>query len=165
MKADMEGLGPSLMEAFKRIPDPRSRSGRRYSLPAILTLATCAMICNCHSLYAIAQWGRGHKELAPKLGFKSHQTPCVATLHLVFSRLDKEAFEAALRDWAQETLGDRKEEIGIDGKSLRGIHGEELPGVHLVAAYAQKAGLVLAQKGGRKEGGRAYGGTSAAGPA
>jgi IS5 family transposase len=33
----------------------------------MLTLATCAMICNCHSLYAIAQWGREHQKLAPKL--------------------------------------------------------------------------------------------------
>ncbi len=66
----------------------------------------------------------------------------------MFSRLDKGAFEAVLRDWAQAGLGDREETIAIDGKSLRGIHGEEIPGVHLVAAYAQGAGLVLAQKGG-----------------
>jgi hypothetical protein len=92
--------------------------------------------------------------LAQTLGFTRGQTPCVATLHLVFSRLDKGAFEGALRDWAQTTLGDRREAIAIgreaiaiDGKSLRRIHGEELPGVHLVAAYAQGAGLVLAQKG------------------
>jgi hypothetical protein len=62
--------------------------------------------------------------------------------------LDKEAFEAVLRDWAQGTLDEKGEAIAIDGKSLRGIHGEELPGVHLVAAYARDAGLVLAQKGG-----------------
>jgi len=113
------------------------------------------MLCNCHSLYAIAQWGREHKQLAPKLGFKSQRTPCVATLHLVFSRLDKEAFEAVLREWAQGELGDGEEDIAMDGKSLRGIHGEELPGVHLVAAYAKKLGLVLAQKGGGGEGRRA----------
>ncbi len=34
------------------------------------------------------------------------------------------------------------------GRACGVIHGEELPGVHLVAAYAQGAGLVLAQKGG-----------------
>ena len=101
-----------------------------------------------HSLYAMAQWGREHWGLAQTLGFTPGQTPCVATLHLVFRRLDKAAFEAALRDWAQATLGDSRVAIPIDGKSLRVIHGEELPGVHLVAAHAQGAGLVLAQKGG-----------------
>jgi hypothetical protein len=164
-EAAIKRLGPSLVEAFQRVPDPRSPSGRRHPLPALLTLATCAMICNCHSLYAIAQWGREHEELAPKLGFKGKQTPCVATLHLVFSRLNKEAFERALREWAQEQPGDGGEDIAIDGKSLRGIHGEELPEVHLVAAYAQQAGLVLAQKGGEREGGRVDHSARGTGPA
>jgi hypothetical protein len=152
MEAKVESLGSSLLEAFRGVPDPRSRHGRRHPLPAILSLATSAMLCGCNSLYAIAQWGREHPELAPVLGFAARQTPCVATLHLLFKRLDKGAFEKVLGQWAQEALGDRGEAIAIDGKSLRGIHGEELPGVHLVAAYAQKSGLVLGQKGGRGQG-------------
>lgn len=164
MEAEIETFGPSLLEAFRQVPDPRKPRGRRHPLPAILTLATCAMLCDCHSLYAISQWGREHLELAQTLGFTREQTPCVATLHLVFRRLDKEAFEAALRQWAQGVLGDKSEVIAIDGKSLRGIHGEELPGVHLVAAYAQEAGLVLAQKGGREQGKRIDGSPRPAGP-
>jgi hypothetical protein len=164
MEENVERLGPALLAAFKRVPDPRHPSGRRHPLPAILTLATCAMLCNCHSLYAIAQWGREHGELALHLGFTRTRTPAVSTLHEVFSRLDKEAFEAALRDWAQAGLGDGEEVIAIDGKSLRGIHGEELPGVHLVAAYAQKTGLVLAQKGGGGAGSRTGRSARVAGP-
>lgn len=148
----VESLGPSLLEAFRRIPDPRHPQGRRHPLPAILALATCAMLCGCNSLYAIAQWGREHPELAKGLGFTRQRTPCVATLHLVFKRINKEAFEEALSHWAQEALGDRKEAIAIDGKSVRGIHGEELPGVRLVAAYAHSTGLVLGQKGGKGRG-------------
>jgi hypothetical protein len=70
----------------------------------------------------------------------------MSTLHLVFRRIDVAAFEGALQDWAQPNLGDRGEAIAIDGKGLRGIHGEELPGVRLVAAYADDASLLLAQK-------------------
>lgn len=165
MEENVEKLGGGLLEAFKKVPDPRNPSGRRHPLPAILALATCAMMCNCHSLYAIAQWGREHGELALKLGFTQSKTPAVSTLHEVFRRLDKEAFEGALRGWAQEQLGAGGEDIAIDGKSLRGIHGEELPGVHLVAGYAQKAGLVLAQKGGGGEGGRVDRSSRGAGPA
>ena len=148
MEEKVKQLGPALLEAFKRVPDPRSPLGRRHPLPAILSLAVCAMLCNCHSLYAIHQWGREHAGLAPSLGFKGAKTPATSTLHEVFKRLDAAAFEAALGDWAQGQLGDRAEAVAIDGKSLRGIHGEELPGVHLVAAYAQQLGLVLAQGGG-----------------
>jgi hypothetical protein len=164
MEENVERLGPALLKAFMNVPDPRSPSGKRHPLPAILTLATGAMLCNCHSLYAIFQWGREHEELALKLGFKGGKTPAVSTLHEVFRRLDKAAFEAVLKEWAQEELGDRGEAIAIDGKSLRGIHGEELPGVHLVAVYAQQVGLVLAQKGGGGEGRRTDRSPRTAGP-
>jgi hypothetical protein len=122
------------------------------------------MLANCHSLYAIHQWGREHGDLAPRLGFKGSKTPAVSTLHLVFKRLDREAFEAALQAWAQEELGDRAQAVAIDGKSLRGIHGEELPGVHLVALYGQQLGLTLAQKGGRGEGSGVERGAGTVGP-
>ena len=101
------------------------------------------------SLYAIAQWGREHPQFAQTLGFSRERTPCVATLHHVFRRLDADAFESALGRWAQECLGDGEATIAIDGKALRGIHGRELPGVRLVAAYAGESGLVLGQKGGQ----------------
>ena len=140
MEDEIERLGPRLLEAFANAPDPRNPSGRRHTLPAILTLAVCAMLAYCHSLYAIHQWGREHAELAPQPGSEGSKTPAVSTLHEVFKRLDREAFEAALQEWAQGELGDRPEAVAIDGKSLRGIHGEELPGVDWVAGYAQQSG-------------------------
>ena len=70
MEERIENLGSRLVQAFEQVPDPRNPSGRRHSLPAILTLAVCAMLANCHSLYAIHQWGREHGDLAPRLGFK-----------------------------------------------------------------------------------------------
>ncbi len=91
-------------------------------------------------------------EVVQSLGFTREKTPSVSTLHRLFRRLDVDTFELVLGKWAQRSLGG-EEAIAIDGKGLRGIHGEELPGVRLVAAYAPKAGLVLAQKGVRHGGG------------
>jgi len=147
---EREEIGRSLLAAFATVPDPRKRRGRRHPLPAILALATAAMLSNAHSLYAIWQWGREQEPaLVAALGFTRAKTPAVSTLHEVFSQLDVVAFEAAVQGWAQGQLGDRREAIAIDGKGLRGIHGEELPGVRLVAAYSDTAGLVLAQAGGK----------------
>jgi len=145
-----EALGLSLMEAFAKVPDPREKRGRRHPLPAMLALSTVAMLSGAKSLYAIAQWGRLQQpEVVRALGFTREQTPCVATLHLLFKDLDIAYFEQALQNWAQRNLGDRGKVIAIDGKGLRGIHGEEIPGVRLVAAYADEVGLVLTQKGGQ----------------
>ena len=150
-----ENLGKmieSLLETYESLPDPRDNN-KSCPLPAILALATAAMIAGARSLYAIFQWGRLQSpETVKILGFKKRKkdqqakTPGVSTLHRVFKRLDSVKFEAALRDWSQQNLGD-EEAIAIDGKGLRGIHGEELPGVRLVAAYTPESGLVLAQKG------------------
>jgi len=141
--------GPSLLRAFATVPDPRQASGRRHPLPAILTLATAAMLNGARSLYAIFQWGRLQDPVTIRaLGFTRDRSPTVSTLHLVFKELDVDAFEAALSDWTQQQVGRRVRTIAIDGKALRGSHGEKLPGVDLVAGYADAAGLVLAQAGG-----------------
>ena len=146
-----DALGRSLMEAFAKVPDPREARGKRHPLPAMLALSTVAMLSGAKSLYAIAQWGRLQQpEVVRALGFTRAQTPCVATLHLLFKDLDIAYFEQALQNWAQRNLGDRGKVIAIDGKGLRGIHGEEIPGVRLVAAYADEVGLVLTQKGGQE---------------
>lgn len=147
---ETEALVRTLLQAFATVPDHRSSQGRRHSLAAILALATAAMICGARSLYAIAQWGRLQPpSVVHALGFTRDRTPCVATLHRVFSHLDVTAFEQALQGWAQAHAQESPGAIAIDGKGLRGIHGEELPGVRLVAAYMDEAGLVLAQVGGQ----------------
>lgn len=140
---------PSLLEALAAVPDPRKRRGRRYSAAAMLTFAVWGMACGARSLYAIAQWGREHDSAAVRaaLGIERASTPSVATLFRLFRDLDRDAFERALGDWvAARGLGPG-EAVALDGKELRGIHGEEVPGVHLVAAFAQRSGAVLAQKG------------------
>lgn len=141
--------GPRLLEALSEVKDPRKPKGVRHPLMAILALSVCAMLGGARSLYAIAQWGRDHPQLAQSLGFSRERTPCVATLHHIFRRLDVDAFESALGRWAQECLGRGEATIAIDGKALRGIHGRELPGVRLVAAYSGESGLVLGQTGGQ----------------
>ena len=147
--------GPSLLAAFATVPDPRQAGGRRHPLPAILALATAAMLAGARTVYAIAQWGRLQEPAVIRaLGFTRPRSPAVSTVHLVFKALDAEAFEAALAHWAQAELGAQPVAIAIDGKALRGSHGEKLPGVDLVAAYADAAGLVLAQTGGQAGTGR-----------
>ena len=153
MKA--EEIGPSLLAAFARVPDGRSRHGRRYPVPALLRLATAAMRCGARSVYAIAQWGRLQPaEVRRAVGFtpatpgRGMAMPAATTRHYAFKRLEVVGFEAALQAWAVAALAPTDRPLVLDGKALRGIHGEELPGIRLVAVYAPEAGLVLAQAGG-----------------
>jgi hypothetical protein len=139
----------SLYEVFTEIRDPRERQGLRHPLPSLLTLATVATLCGCRSLFAIAQWGRDHDELAKPLGFtrKKRKWPCVSTLHYLFKAVDVRAFEAALTRWmlAQGATNLETRVLNIDGKTLCGTQGDQVPGVHLLAAYAEYLGTALAQ--------------------
>lgn len=137
----------SLLEALERVPDPRGRQGRRYQLASVLGMAVCAMACGARSLYAIAQWGRQHRQLVCQaLGIKRLTTPSHPQLHRIFAALDVSAFEAVLGKWLAARGLRRGEGIAVDGKTLRGIHGEEIAGVHLISAFAHQRGMVLAQR-------------------
>jgi DDE_Tnp_1-associated len=145
-------LGPSLLAAFARVPDVRSRHGRRSPLPALLTLATAAMLCRARSPYAMAQWGRLQpKAVRQALGFRGPRMPGITTLHYVFKRLQVDFFERELQAWAAQVLDPTTQQLVLAGNALRGLHGEELPGVRLVALYAPDAGLALAQAGGQDQ--------------
>ena len=149
---DTQEIGQSLQAAFAAVPDFRAASGRRHPLPAILTLAVCAMLSGAGSLYAIPQWGRCQDAATiSALGFIHPRTPAVSCWHRVLRGLDVAAFETAIAQWVQQHLALQVGggvALAVDGKALRGIHGAELPGVRLVAGYAHGAGLVAGQRGG-----------------
>lgn len=142
---------PALLPYLQTVPDPRQASGRRHPLAAILALSCAAMLAGCDSLLAIAEWGRDPQAGAPlaqRLGFTRERTPCVATRHRVFRRVDVAAFERAVGAWAAAVaaaLPEAKEAIAIDGKTLRGSRQPPVPAVPLLSALGHEVGLVLAE--------------------
>jgi predicted transposase YbfD/YdcC len=144
--------GRPLIEVLAEIPDFRNQRGKRHPLVAILALACSAMLCGYRSYTAIAEWGRHYGEhLVRALGF-THRSPCAATLHTVFRRVDREAVEAKLGAWAEGLLGETPRTEGgeaamaLDGKTLRGSQKQGAPGVPLLSALAHRMGLTLAQQ-------------------
>jgi len=143
----------SLAAALAAVPDPRHPNGWRpdrspLPLVGVLQVAVAAMLGGARSLYAIAQWGQERLEEDPDalvpLGLPPGRSPSVATRHRIFKALDVAAFEAAVGGWLATSGVDPADALALDGKTLRGIHGDAVPGVHLVAAFAHRAGAVLA---------------------
>jgi hypothetical protein len=126
------------------VPDPRKRRGVRHPLHALLTLAATGFLSGVRSVNALGDFGRDHPELAEPMGFTREKLPCQATFHYLFKALDIDAFESAMRQWAQ-TFASPTEAIHIDGKSLRGSARSANDCVHLLSAYCEKTGAVLAQ--------------------
>ena len=142
-----------LIEVFAEIPDLRCCRGKRYPLPAMLSLACCAMLCGYRSYSAIAAWGRNYgARIAQALGF-THSTPCAATLHTVFRHVDRAEMEATLGAWAEGIVGSTpvapsasEAAVALDGKTLRGSRKQGAPGVHLLSALSHHVGLTLTQQ-------------------
>jgi hypothetical protein len=57
----------SLYEVFATIPDPRSTHGLRYELAYLLICEVSALLCNCDSTLAVAQWCRDQHLLLIRL--------------------------------------------------------------------------------------------------
>lgn len=138
-----------LIEVLGEVPDPRSRRGRRYSLPSLLALACAATLCGARSYSAMAEWARNYDPaLLRALGFTRATAPCAATFFLVFRALDRDAFEQVLGRWAAAVLADRgsRDALALDGKTLRGSRKQGAPGTHLLSVVSQTLGLTLAQR-------------------
>jgi predicted transposase YbfD/YdcC len=141
-----------LIDVFAAIPDFRQPRGQRHPFTAIFALACCAMLCGYRSYSAMAEWGRNYgARLAQALGF-THDTPCAATLHTIFRRVNRDEVEAHLGAWADsvvESLPAAPETpevaMALDGKTLRGSKKQGAPGTHLLSALAHYVGVTLAQ--------------------
>src|SRR5262247_558778 len=100
----------------------------------------------------MAAWGRHDgARLAQALGF-THDTPCAATLHTIFRRVNRAEVEAHLGAWADSVVGSLpaapeppEVAMALDGKTLRGSKKQGAPGTPLLAALAHHVGVTLAQ--------------------
>jgi len=143
---------PDLQATFAAVPDPRRAQGRRFSLPAMLTLAVAAILADHTSEQAIAEWGADQDAATKRaLGFPKGITPHPSTIQRLFRRLDPLAVAAALsrlfapppaEERARGTAG-----VAIDGKAQRG----RLPfatragtPVHALTASCHERQVVLA---------------------
>jgi hypothetical protein len=143
----------SLLDVLSQIEDCRSRHGRRHPLSAILAMAVAATLCGSKSYGAMAEWGRNYgAAIACALGFTRSRTPCAATLHALFRRMDRQALEEALSRWAASVLAalppekGKLEAVAIDGKTLRGAQQQGALEVHLLSVLSHRLGLTLAQR-------------------
>jgi predicted transposase YbfD/YdcC len=145
-----------LYQAFATVPDPRRAQGRVYWLPSVLCLAVAAILCNCLSVLAIAEWAAGlSKELRHSLGLPIERSPDQSTLHRLFRRLDPHQLRGALTDYFEQEYkcGKRirrrgEQAVALDGKARKGqlqFESDNACTVHDIEAFCHDVGVVLAQ--------------------
>lgn len=117
--------------------DPRQHDVNHLLL-AIITIASCGVICGADSWVEIAEFGEAKEEWVRKFLRLPHGIPSYDTFGRVFSQLDPQQFQSGFVSWieaiSQLTVG---QVIAIDGKRLRRSHDGRLgkAAIHMVSAW------------------------------
>lgn len=130
-----DGSLVNIYQIFETIPDPRRRQGKRYELAYLLTCLAAAMLANCNSTLAVAQWCRDHRDLLEKtFGPRQFYCPDASLYRKLLPRLDVAQVEASVGAWIRATLqAEADEPIALDGKTVRGAKTEEEKAPHLLS--------------------------------
>lgn len=141
----------SLLDVFRRAPDPRDNN-TRYRIGPVLTLIALALLAGRREIAEIARFAttltqpqRRRLNLPLKKGAKRfYQVPGYDVFYQVLTRLDPEAFAALLTCWLQHHHGHLPAALALDGKMIRDHIGlltlaqHEDGAPHAVAVYDQK---------------------------
>ena len=150
--------GPSLIEHFAALEDPRQAWKVVHPLPEVLLLVLCGTLAGAEGFVEVRRWGVVHlnflRRLLPfKDGLPSHDC-----LNDVVNALDGDLFPECFTAWVEglregaPTPGapatDGPEVVAIDGKTSRRTHdrGRGRGPLHLVSAWASSQRLVLGQQ-------------------
>jgi hypothetical protein len=116
----------SLLEVFRRAPDPRDKN-TRYRIGPVLTLIALALLAGRREIAEITRFAKTLKQsqrrrlnLPLKSGTKRfHQVPGYDVFYQVLTRMDPEAFAALLTGWLRQQHGQLPAALALDGKMIR----------------------------------------------
>ncbi len=140
----------SLPKFFSPISDPRRTQGRRHPLPAVLAIATAAVLCGTRGYKAIADWA---KALSPQTRARFHcryrdgqyGVPSESILRDVLIRVDPVELDQAFQGWNAQ-YGAIDESLAIDGKTMCNAIDESGRQTHIMSAVGHQSKQCDTQK-------------------
>jgi hypothetical protein len=116
----------SLFDVFQRVPDPRSRSARRYLIGAVLSLIALGLLRGAvhvstilRTAQKLSQSQRAQLRLPWKKGTRFRQVPGYDVFREVLSRVDLDELARVLTQWLQSHAGELPRTLAVDGKTIR----------------------------------------------
>ena len=143
----------SLMEVFRRAPDPRGRN-TVYRTCSVMTVIAMGLLAGRRDIAEIARFATSlSQQQRRRLGFPRKkgtkafwQVPSYSVFYQVLTRMDPEVFAALLTGWLQARAGSLPGALALDGKMIRDHIGLLTLAQHedgapvAVAVYDQKEG-------------------------
>ena len=140
----------SLYDCFQNIDDPRRAQGKKHPLPAVLSLATAAVLCGMHGYKDISLWAQslGQKARSRFRCRKRHghyEVPSLTVIRLALVRVNPEQLDQALGTWSAQ-YGLIDESLAIDGKTMCNAINSDGKQTHIMSAIGHQSAHCYAQK-------------------
>ncbi len=144
----MEEKKTSLLFHISKIEDPRDNERIHHPFVTLLFISICALISGCEHYTEIEDFADSKKDWLSNFVDMSMGVPSHDTFRRLFCILDFSRFQEFFINWThsvKESLGIKKDQIGIDGKRIRGSFCESkfVKALHMVNAWSTQAGLSL----------------------
>lgn len=137
----------SLLDAFRRIDDPRKPRGVRHPYASMLALAFLGLLCRQVDMASLQRWAQDHwRTLRTPLGFTRETPPHATTISRAVARFSLEQFRDAFAAWLVAQLGGTDAlSVAVDGKTSKQGHDAQGDPVHMLNVFAHELNLCLAQ--------------------
>ena len=135
------------LDSFEKIEDPRSAKNQLYSVPEILLVTLCAVLCGAEGWCDIEMYGKTKINSLRQYLDYNNGVPSDDTIRRFYRNINPSAFEKLFREWV-ETLAKKTDSkvIAIDGKSSRHSFDGDGNMLHMISAFATEARIVLGQE-------------------
>lgn len=141
-------MGLGFLDHMRVVPDHRVPGMVIYPLDEVLPGALVAVVCGADDWEGVEEIAKGALNwlrgvLPYRIGVLTAQT-----FRKVFRLLDTQALAQGFAAWVASVRRIEGQVVAVDGKTLRGskMASDGTGALHLVSAYANEAGLVLAQR-------------------
>ncbi|MBN8927450.1 MAG: ISAs1 family transposase [Rhodospirillales bacterium] len=146
--------GPSLIEHFGALQDPRQSWKVLFPLPEILLIVLCGTLAGAEDFVEISRWAQMNQAFLRRLLPYEGGIPSHDTLNDVMNAIDGTLFAQCFTAWVEglrepaPASAATPEVVAIDGKTSRRTHdrGNDRGPLHLVSAWASSQRLVLGQQ-------------------
>ena len=140
----------ALPEFFNQINDPRRPQGRRHPLPAVLAIATAAVLCGARGYKAISDWAQSLSQKARarfRCRYRQGQywVPSESILRDVLIRVNPRELDQAFQNWNAH-YGAVDESLAIDGKTMRNAIDQDGRQTHIMSAIGHQTKQCYTQK-------------------
>jgi hypothetical protein len=138
----------TLLEAFRRLKDPRAARGVRHPFAGMVVLTLLGMLARIREMEVLVRWATVHWDrLREPLGFDRAEPPCATTISRTLAKCRVAEFQAALASWLQAQLAaaTTRGAVAVDGKTAKGALDDDGDPLHMLNAFVHDLQVVVGQ--------------------